>query len=342
MATEERLVREGRLFSFPKKNWTTITVANIDLDRLGNALRTPLLNYLRSHEKFRALYDGTAEDISDAITGDVDMFITQCLYDTWNRLRFIAETHHYPTREANMPRKAPVLEGFKVPKFYSNVLSSIGPLVVDDAPYSTIIIYSPAEANRNNYGRAADQVGIMNDDILRFVARMETISVDLAPVDTKNPTGSFFTTCSLEAREGDSYTLYGLLNSRFYTRQDVAMALLFSAVGTDTYPFQDVGLTIGFVNIEAVTAAIEALAPDDAPGQPAANVARPVLGTISVAYSGVAPAANHPVNQRGRGIYVFGRGHDRLGCFSLARGLRKSDIDSIIRDRIISEHKKKD
>ena len=341
MATEERLVREGRLFTFPKKNWTTVTVATVDFELLFNALRTPLRNYLAAHEDFRAQYDGTTDEITEAIVSDINMFLSQALHDTWNRLRFVAETHHYPTRDNNMRRKAPSIEGFKLPRFYAAILSGIGPLVVEDSIYNTTIIYSTIQDRRDNYGRQAPPV-INSDVVLRFVNRLERIHMDLSTVATRNLTGSFFTTCSLEEKEPNSYTLYGLLNQKYYTQQDVAMALPFSTVGTNTHPFEDVGLTIGFVNIDAVTDAIEALPLPAAPNQPAADVTRPVLGTINVAYSGVAPAANHPVTERGRGIYIFGRGYDRLGCFSLARGLRLTDINAIIRDRLVAERKKND
>ncbi|CAB4291620.1 unnamed protein product [Prunus armeniaca] len=333
---EDFVVRDGRMTSRPTSRWPAVTVARVDFDVLHARLLEPLTDTLRGHNPLRHQFDGTQAEIDDAIEKAATMLLDQALFELWNRLRVIAETYDNQTRTNVFKNRAPVMEGFQLPRFYASLLSSIGPLRIEDSFFDTTVIYSPAQALRDNFGRAA-MPNINSQDILHFIQQLGGAHIPLGTIQHRGSQGSFFTTCARVDNNYDSYNILGAFNARHYSRIDTVIGMLLRPFGHDEHPFEDLSTTLGFVDNEDVIAALELIPlPADA-DQPAAAdpLARHIQGDYNIYETGIAPPSDVPVPGRGRGIYILGRGDDRIGTCSLARDLSGLEIAAIFRHRII-------
>lgn len=324
---EDFVVRDGRMTSRPTSRWPAVTVARVDFDVLHARLLKPLTDTLMGHNPLRHQFDGAQAEIDNAINDAAAMLLDQALFELWNRLRVIAETYDHQTRINVFTQRAPVMEGFQLPRFYASLLSSIGPLRIEDSFFDTTVIYSPAQALQDNFGRAGPP-NINSQKILHFIQQLEGARIPLGTIQHRGSQGSFFTTCARVDNNHDSYNILGAFNARHYSRIDTVIGMLLRPFGHAEHPFEDLSTTLGFVNNGVVIAALE-LPPPPHP------LARHIQGDYNILETGIAPASDVPVHGRGRGIYILGRGDDRIGTCSLARDLSGLEIAAIFRHRII-------
>ncbi|KAI5315879.1 hypothetical protein L3X38_045055 [Prunus dulcis] len=392
---EDFVVRDGRMTSRPTRRWPAVTVARVDFDVLHTRLIEHLTDTLMGHNPLRHQFDGSQAEIDRAIGNATTMLLDQALFELWNRLRVIAGTYDYQTRINVFNRRAPVMEGFQLPRFYASLLSSIGPLRIEDSFFDTTVIYSPAKAL--NFGRAV-MPNNNSQEILHFIQQLGGAHIPLGTIQHRGSQGSFFTTCARVYNDYDSYNILGAFNARHYNRIDTVIGMLLRPFGDAEHPFEDLSTTLGFVDNEDVIKALPDVdqngnppaaspppaagnppaaghpppagppppssylpatghppaadppppasylpatgnphAPDPPPavGNPPAATTRHVQGDYNIDYNGIAPASDIPVQGRKRGIYILGRGYDRIGTCSLARDLSGLEIAAIFRHRII-------
>ncbi|ERM99971.1 hypothetical protein AMTR_s00110p00120980, partial [Amborella trichopoda] len=87
--------------------------------------------------------------------------------------------------------------------------------------------------------------------------------------------------------------------------------MLFGTFGSTKHPFEDPFLTIGFVSDETVIDAFLRI-PSPFEGILPTADARHVWGDFAINPFGLALASDTPVEGRGKGIYVLGRGTDKF------------------------------
>ncbi|GAB2282842.1 hypothetical protein Dimus_017378 [Dionaea muscipula] len=337
MNPEDDLVREGKLSARPRQRWPTAQVARVNFDLIFESITPTLCNALRGHELLRNQFNGTSADIDRVIAECTDALMNQAMNELWNRLRKISETYSPATRTGVFTRKAPALRGFELPRFIASLLSGIGPLHIDDGPFDTYVIYAPCENTRDHFGRGAATL-INPLQVLRLIEALKAANIPLGTIQQSGSVGAYFTTCSTRV-ERDTYEICGAFSCHHYTRNDVIMAMFFSSWDDARYPFEDLSCTIDFVDNEEIVNRIEGLSVE-AGGDQDADITRLVHATYEIDYHGlgVAPASNVTARDRGRGIYILGRGFKRHYHCSLARGLTNYDMYGCLRHRILSEN----
>jgi hypothetical protein len=332
---EDIIAREGRFAARASSRWPAVTVAHIDFDILFGQLTVSLLNAFRDHPPLRRLYDGTAAEIDANIIEDIDSLVGQGLFELWNRLRIVAETYDVATRNNIFQRKAPSMDGFCLPRIFASMFSAIGPLRIMDTFRDTTVIYAPAQATRDNYGRAqAPPIDRLR--VLRLMAYMRTANIPVGTVQGRGSQGSYFTTINLDYTVDATYNFHGSFNRANYTRNDVVMSMFFDDRDDEGNPFEDLSLSIGYVNDEDTIEAFSAI-PAPREDAPLDGPTRHVWADYQINRFGLAPAANVPVNARGQGIYVLGRGFGQEASCSLAREITHLEIDAICRHRLLHQ-----
>lgn len=188
----------------------------------------------------------------------------------------------------------------------------------------------------NNYGRANAVTFSTYGHYDYLLGVMKRIGIILAPVDHNSQTCSAFPTIAVELKH-NIFTLYGTLHRTHYETEDIVRAI-FCTNENGVTPFEQIGITIGYVDDEAT---INALASADAPkgipeGQTATSAGRPVAGHFNVNYFGIRPSvpAAETTQSQPAGMYVIGRGVERYWHCILARRLHVSEFYMTFRFRL--------
>ncbi|KAL4385547.1 hypothetical protein GQ457_15G014900 [Hibiscus cannabinus] len=257
----------------------------------------------------------TTQKIQDGLTAMVNF----AMGETYNRLRSILERYDPHSCMTRMSTRCPVASDLEFPTWISSTLSCIGPCRVTDGPTDTLIVYASTAATMQTFGRA-EAVQFNYGDYIQLLNVLKDINVQTAPFDHANVTGSYFPTIEIEPTN-NHFTLYGTVHSSHYENEDaVRIALLSNPLGVT--PFEKVGMTIGYCDVEDVVNAVAAAAapPDIPAGQNADSVGRPCGVSFRVNYHGIQPAiaSARNVPAQARGVYIVGRGIQRRYQFIIA------------------------
>lgn len=332
---EETIVQQGRFNAQPRRVWPQTTVANINFEELAYAIRSILIDCLQDYEPLRIHFSGTSDEIDAAIQAGITDLTTQALLELWNRLRILAETHHRQTRNDRFPRKAPGFEGFQLPRFLANMLSGIGPLRIEESLMDTTIIYAPPQALRDNFGFGA--APNVNGRLLnRIIKALNDSHIPMGSINTRGSTGAFFTTCHVDQTDPNVFEVIGWFPKHHYTRTDAVTAMMFGTPLDRASPFQDVSITLSHVTNANFLTHLRNNNPPDADEARPAGDSRPVYGTFSIQYNGLAPASDLPVANRAQGCYVLGRGYERFSTVSLARRVTEVERVTMLKERLLT------
>ncbi|KAF5198511.1 hypothetical protein FRX31_011897 [Thalictrum thalictroides] len=329
---EEKLVEQGRLMPRPCSRWPTTTVAKLDMDVLFTVLSKNLTLVLRFNDQLRwQLYDEDV-DIDAFIDEAITHYCHQALNELWNRLRAVAGSYDFNARDNIFHAKAPSMFDFVFPQFFATLLSGIGPLYISGTLSDTVVIYAPEE-NRQYFGRS-ESPNINVTKIRQFQDALRNIKVPLAKIQTKNQTyGSYFTTCGRVTKGIGFFNILGSLQPSLYSHDDVIMAMLFGDFGAADNPFEDLSVSVGFVDDKATVQALASI--DLIVGLTLTRPTRHVGGKYEINDYGLAPASSNPFNGKGQGFYVVGRGFTHHNLTYLAQNITECDIYQILRYRIL-------
>lgn len=338
----QQLINDGRtrIVSYSVRSDVLPLVVNLDL--LCNRLRTVLHDVYTIWEPLRKRYSGTRSAITNNITQDVNHMVDFALRIFYNRLRSVAERLSPVLKTNRMNSKAPCSDTMEFPSFLSSLLQSVGPLRITDGPQDLLVLYVPPPNTMQNFGRGAVQAPIaLNYE--RLISNLRACGVHLTPIDMDISSGDFWTTCHIISADG-FFDVVGTVhsshysdNTNYYNNERIPRSLLLDPNPT-LNPFEDVTMTVGYVDDDATVAALAALAPPPniPQGQVATSAGRPSGLVYDVNYFGIRPAAaaTETTPARKPGCYVIGRGMNPVFTCYLVQNLSAYDIISILRHRL--------
>ncbi|KAJ0702179.1 putative mitochondrial tRNA pseudouridine(27/28) synthase [Helianthus annuus] len=324
----------------PSHYYEKPTVHWIDLEHLATAMKNRLNRVLPYIHELRVRYGGVSDNaVTDTIISDVNMMVDTAMSVTYNRLRFILQSHAPTVFVAQMNPKSPLSNKFKFPAFISSVLGSIGPLRIMNGLQDALVVYATSPDRSKTCGRA-QHFEFISGHFFRLIDNLEAIGVPLAPIDVKggNRAGSFYPTILLDRVNG-WLEFTATCHYSNYKHRDIDSAWLTINDDPVLRAFPDCSLRIECcTNPEVVNAVIASWpegVPDDVDG--ATAPARPVGLIFNVNEFGVRPAVaaegGNPAIPAA--VYIVGRGTKRYFCTSLARGLTEDEMTSRLREYIM-------
>ncbi|KAF5198512.1 hypothetical protein FRX31_011898 [Thalictrum thalictroides] len=327
---EDVLFKEGKFARRPFSAGQSIIVAKLDMDALYTSLSSSLLLVLQIYEPLRRQYGRDADAcICDAITH----YCHQAMNELWNRLRAVAMTYDKTTFTNIFSSQAPSIFNFEFPQFFATLLSSIGPLYISGTLGNSMIIYAPGQ-HQKYFGRLKQQK-IDCSKAMRFQEALHRSNILLGKIQTDGVKGSYFTTCGRVNMDSDIFNILGAFHPSQYTHEDIIMAMLFGDFGAHDNPFEDLSISIGFVDDKETVKTFMASKDPQLKGASPTGPTRHIGGTYAINYFGLAPASNIPVIERGQGIFVLGRGCNRHNKTCLAHAISHYEFVQILRHRIL-------
>ncbi|KAK8658604.1 hypothetical protein V6N13_036807 [Hibiscus sabdariffa] len=333
---KEQLIADGRLFNHPIKHYGVPTVLTIDLDFAALQIISRLEEVYLNEDHIRYQYGGFTDLTTQKIRDGLTAMVNFAMGETYNRLRSVLERYGPHACMTIMNTRCPVVPDLEFPTWISSTLSCIGPCRVTDSPTDTLIVYASTAATMQTFGRA-EAVQFNYGDYIQLLNVLKDIKVQTTPFDHANVTGSYFPTIEIEPTN-NHFTLYGTVHSSHYENEDaVRIVLLSNPLGVT--PFEKVGMTIDYCDIEDVVNAVAAAAapPDIPAGQTADSVGRPCGVNFRVNYHGIQPAIASAGNvpAQARGVYIVGRGIQRRYQFIIARDITLNVIHQLMFYRLL-------
>ncbi|KAJ0462845.1 putative tRNA pseudouridine(38-40) synthase [Helianthus annuus] len=324
----------------PSHYYEKPTVHWIDLEHLATAMKNRLNRVLPYIHELRVRYGGVSDNaVTDTIISDVNMMVDTAMSVTYNRLRFILQSHAPTVFVAQMNPKSPLSNKFKFPAFISSVLGSIGPLRIMNGLQDALVVYATSPDRSKTCGRA-QHFEFISGHFFRLIDNLEAIGVPLAPIDVKggNRAGSCYPTILLDRVNG-WLEFTATCHYSNYKHRDIDSAWLTLNDDPALRAFPDCSLRIECCTnpdvMNAVIASRPEGVPDDVDG--ATAPARPVGLIFNVNEFGVRPAVaaegGNPAVPAA--FYIVGRGTKRYFCTSLARGLTEDEMTSRLREYIM-------
>ncbi|KAM0037350.1 putative mitochondrial tRNA pseudouridine(27/28) synthase [Helianthus debilis subsp. tardiflorus] len=324
----------------PSHYYEKPTVHWIDLEHLATSMKNRLNRVLPYIHELRVRYGGVSDNaVTDTIISDVNMMVDTAMSVTYNRLRFILQSHAPTVFVAQMNPKSPLSNKFKFPAFISSVLGSIGPLRIMNGLQDALVVYATSPDRSKTCGRA-QHFEFISGHFFRLIDNLEAIGVPLAPIDVKggNRAGSCYPTILLDRVNG-WLEFTATCHYSNYKHWDIDSAWLTLNDDPALRAFPDCSLRIECCTnpdvVNAVIASRPEGVPDDVDG--ATAPARPVGLIFNVNEFGVRPAVaaegGNPAIPAA--VYIVGRGSKRYFCSSLARGLTEDEMTSRLREYIM-------
>ena len=332
----ERIIADGRLTIRPTNHYGLPEIITVDLELMANTLVARLNDIYLNENRLRNYYVGNQARVYQAITGDIVSMVDYLVGQVYNKLRTILERRAPAARVARMNTRCPVASHQEFPAWLSSTLGAIGPCRLEDAPHDRLIVYASSAATMQTYGRQ-NPVVFNEGHYARLISALRAIGVTMAPFNHAGLEGSYYPTITPDLAQY-VWTLYGQVHRPHYENEVSArIALVTSNIGQT--PFENVGVTIGYVDDNNTLNALAAVAaPADLPaGQNADSAGRPVGAAFRVNYYGIQPAvaAQGEIPARARGAYILGRGVERYYSCVIANNVATSEILEVLRHRLL-------
>ncbi|XP_074369183.1 uncharacterized protein LOC141710516 [Apium graveolens] len=307
----------------------------VDLEVLHSAITSRMHSIYLADDRFATRY-GVCNAADEAcLKAHISTMADYAVGQAYNRLRGILKMKAYSEVGKRMKTRCPVPKDMEFPAWISSLIGSIGSIRVTDGPGDALLVYATSAATMNRFGRTNDTT-YTSGHYNCLLGVMKEIGITLAPVDHNNQTGSAFPTIAVELKN-HIFTLHGTLHHSHYDTEDTVRAI-FCTDENGVTPFEQIGITIGYVDDEAT---INALASADAPkgipeGQTSTSAGRPVAGHFDVNYFGIRPPvpATETAESQPAGMYVIGRGVERYYQCILAHSLSVGEFYLTFRFRL--------
>lgn len=308
---QAKLVGQGRLLRFPTRRRDQTTVLTINFDHLAARLKATLKKVYQTNYALKEAMPGVTFQMIDNEIGEcIDHTVDLALLITYNRLRNVADKYSTATRNARMNRRAPHSSDFEFPTFLASLLSSIGPLFIEDGIEDMLVIYATETAKANNYGRT-NAPAINLSRVSTFSDALTRAGVKMAKIDPRSVAqGSYFTTI-IPTLNHSVWTFTGTQHSSHYEDIDVLRAWLTLHDDVNQRAVQYCGLVIERTTTSAITTAVANARPE---GVAAAAAATDPADPIGIAFQsnlfGIDPAvaAAEGVTATPAATYIIGRG----------------------------------
>nr|WIL96135.1 coat protein [Carrot cryptic virus 3] len=336
---KEELIADGRVYNRPAQPLGLPVILNFDLEFSVDQIITKLAVMYGDHYEVRARFGGYNNNANARVTACIHSLGDYIGGQIYNRLRANLDWCASNVRTARMNTRCPVSGALELPTWIASTISSLGPVRFQDGPVDRLAAYATPTATMNHYGRAGPTVFNFGD-FTEITNVLREIGVTFAPVDHRPGYGSFYPTIAIQPGD-NNYTFYATCHASHYENEDfIRLSLFTNQLGVT--PFENIGITVGYVDDEATTAALAAVAapPDIPAGQTAASAGRLTGGLWNVNYYGLqlAVLAQGETPARPRGFYVIGRGMERRFQTILARDITITELHQALMFRLYKKN----